>query len=282
MRWPTRRTRKPSWNGPPNSRSLPRHWLRRWWPASHRDGIVTLDAALLDAEISVLTAAAQEFFTDDTFDSAVAEIVRPHTAALNAHAQHGDPRVIELIRKCADLADDLGVAVDGPVGAGRRDDYALAAGADSGKSGPGTVARGVGTVNWSAVPAGVFDASEDTVDWRVELAGTAVNAVVQVELTGSSSPNGIAVRLRSDAIDGAGVLGADGRAAFAIVDAHQRPITESAAWEHDWRTATVTIGADVEESAQIRQRVRDFARSRLAQLAADAYLAEILAAKSDY
>ena len=33
------------------------HWLRRWWPASQRDGIAALDGALLDAEIAVLTAA---------------------------------------------------------------------------------------------------------------------------------------------------------------------------------------------------------------------------------
>jgi hypothetical protein len=44
----------------------------------------------------------------------------------------------------------------------------------------------------------------------------------------------------------------------------------------------VTIGADAEESAQTRDRIRDFARSRLASSAADAYLAEILAAESDY
>ena len=40
------------------------HWLRRWWPASDRDGIAGLDRALLDAEIAVLTAAAQDFFDD--------------------------------------------------------------------------------------------------------------------------------------------------------------------------------------------------------------------------
>ena len=52
------------------------HWLRRWWPASHRDGIAALDAALLDAEIALLTAAAQDFFADDTFDSDVAGLLR--------------------------------------------------------------------------------------------------------------------------------------------------------------------------------------------------------------
>jgi hypothetical protein len=38
----------------------------------------------------------------------------------------------------------------------------------------------------------------------------------------------------------------------------------------------------VEESAQTRDRVRLFARSRLAAPPADAFLAEILAAEADY
>ena len=42
------------------------HWLRRWWPASSRDGIVALDAAVLDGEIALLTAAAQDYFDDET------------------------------------------------------------------------------------------------------------------------------------------------------------------------------------------------------------------------
>jgi hypothetical protein len=258
------------------------HWLRRWWPASHRDGIAALDAALLDAEIAALTAAAEDYFTDDTFDSDVAAMLRPHTAALNAHVQEGDPRVLELVEKCADLADDVGVAFDGPVKASRRDDYALAAGTDPGRNTAGTVATGEVSVNWTAVPPGIFDAGENTVDWSVESAGPAVTAVVRVELSGGGSPNGVSVRLRSGPVSGAGVLGADGRAAFPLVDIGQRPMTESAAWDHDWRMTTVSIGADVDESALTRERVRAFARSRLTQPADDAFLAEVLAAESDY
>ena len=78
------------------------------------------------------------------------------------------------------------------------------------------------------------------------------------------------------------MLGADGRAAFPVVDFEQRAVSETAAWGHDWRTTTLTIGADAAETAQTRDRIRDFARSRLASPAADAYLAEILAAESDY
>lgn len=258
------------------------HWLRRWWPASQRDGIAVLDAALLDAEIAILTVAAEDFFSDDTFDSDVAEVLRPHVAALNAHVQESDPRVVELVEKCTDLADEVGIVFDTPVRSSRRDDYALAAGGDGGRTTTATVATGVGSVHWSAVPAGVFDAAENTVSWSVESADDAVTATVRVELSGLGSPNGVPVRLRSGAFGGEGALGADGRAAFPVVGPDQQSISESSAWDHDWRVTTLTVGAGGGESAQTRERIRDFARSRLAAPADDAYLAEILAAESDY
>ena len=258
------------------------HWLRRWWPASERDGIATLDAALLDAEIAILTAGAEDFFTDDTFDSDVAEVLRPHVAALAAHVQEGDPRIVELVEKCTDLADEVGIVFDAPVPSARRDDFALAAGGDFGRTTSATVATGVGSLQWSAVPSGIFDAAENTVDWSVESVDDSVTAIVRVALSGLGSPNGIAVRLHSGPFSGEGVLGADGRATFPVVDPDQQPVSETVAWDHDWRTTTLTIGADVAETAQTRDRIRDFARSRLASPAADAYLAEILAAESDY
>jgi hypothetical protein len=262
------------------------HWLRRWWPASQRDGIAALDGALLDAEIALLTAGAQDYFTDDTFDSDVVGLLRPHAAALSAHLHGGDPRVIELVQTCAELADDVGVAFGEAEPAPlRRDDYALAAGSDVGLRGSGAIATGAGSVNWGAVPPGIFDAAENTVDWRVEAADGFANAVVRVELSGLGLASGIAVRLRSGALCGEGVLDADGVAAFPLVDAQQQPVTESAAWDHDWRPTAVTVGADLKESVespQTRERIRDFARARLRAPADDAFLAEVLAAESDY
>jgi hypothetical protein len=134
------------------------------------------------------------------------------------------------------------------------------------------------------VPPGIFDAAENTVEWRID-AGEPVKAVVRAELSGMESAAGIAVHLRSGTISGAGILDADGAAFFPLVDENQRPITETIAWDHDWRTTVVSIGADVEESvesADMRQRIRTFARARLNHPASDAYLAEILAAESDY
>ncbi|SEH80012.1 hypothetical protein SAMN04489835_4291 [Mycolicibacterium rutilum] len=264
------------------------HWLRRWWPASQRDAIAVLDAAVLDAEVALLTAAAQEFFDDDTFDSDVTQLLVPHVAALDAAVTQGDPRVSALVDRCREIADDVGIALDlgldaaSDVGAGRRDDYALAAGTDGARRVPGVVAEGVASLNWSAVPPGVFDAAENTVDWTILADGDAVEAAVRVELLGLGSPNGIEVRLRAGALTGSGVLAADGRCRFPLTDADGRPVPESAAWNHDWRDTAVTVGPDVEESAQTRDRVRAVARARLNRPGDDAFLAEILAAEADY
>ena len=85
------------------------HWLRRWWPASRQDGIAGLDRALLDVEVALLTVGAQGFFTDDTLDSDVAELLAPHAAALISHAAGDDPRMVDLVRAGAGLADEIGV-----------------------------------------------------------------------------------------------------------------------------------------------------------------------------
>ena len=130
------------------------------------------------------------------------------------------------MRICADLADDVGVAFGeaDAVAAVRRDDYALAAGPDSRGHGPNAIATGNDSVNWAAVPPGIFDAAEDTVEWRVEAADGVTKAVVHVELSGSGLAEGITVRLRSGGFGGAGVLDADGR---SDVPSHGRGTSNS-------------------------------------------------------
>ena len=280
------------------------HWLRRWWPASRRDGIAGLDRALLDVEVALLTAGAQGFFTDDTLDSDVVELLAPHSAALITHLRDHDPRIRDLVQSGAGLADEVGVdgigwpelfaALDdssailaeklaGP--SGRRDDYALAAGSDAGPRGAAPIARGVASINWSAVPPRIFDAAENTVDWSVEVAGPAVVGVVRAAIVGPDPATGVAVQVRSGAVSGSAALDADGRAMLPLVDAQQRPMTESAAWDHDWPTTSVIIGAEISgvtETRETRERVRRWARARLDQPPGDAFLAEILAAESSY
>jgi hypothetical protein len=274
------------------------HWLRRWWPASGRDGIAVLDHALLDAEVAVLTAAAQAYFSDDTFDSGVDELLAPHASALIAHLRDGDPRVLDVVRAAAGLADEVGVdgpgwselqaALDDPdafteLAGGRRDDYALAAGAGGDARSTTAIARGVASLDWSAVPPGIFDAAEETVEWTIEAADAAPVAVVRAALIGPGRPTGIPVRLRSRIVSGTGTLDADGRALLPLVDAQTGPLTESLAWGHDWSQTSVTVGARVsEETPETRERVRQWARARLDRPADDAYLAEVLAAEAAY
>ncbi|PRC41325.1 hypothetical protein C6A85_000000116230 [Mycobacterium sp. ITM-2017-0098] len=259
------------------------HWLRRWWPASRRDGIVELDSTILDGELALLAAAAEGFFADDTFDSDVAELLRPHMSMLNGLAGLGDPRVAELAAACAELAEDLGVGAGSPIPAPTgRADYALVAGADGARGGAEAIATGVASVSWGAVPPGVFDAAEQTITWRVEADGEAATAVVRTELSGPGSPTGIPVRFSSGGVGGTGSLDPAGTATLALLDADSAPVTETVAWNRDWRQTAVTIGADIGEDRAVRDRVRAFARTRLRQPDADAFLAEILAAESDY
>lgn len=261
------------------------HWLRRWWPASYRDGIVELDDALLAAELALLTASAEDYFADGTFDSDVTELLAPHTEVLTALARLGDPRVGELVEACAELAEDTGISFETPLVAaqvGTRDDYALVAGAGAAGGSAEAVARGVASVNWAAVPPRVFDAAEGTINWRVETDGAVATAVVRTELSGPGSPAGIPVHVRSGAISGAGHLDGAGTATVALLDEDSVPVTETTAWSRDWRETAVRVGVEVGESPDVRERVRAFARTRLQQLGSDAFLAEVLAAESDY
>lgn len=252
------------------------HWLRRWWPASVRDGIADLDFAVLDAELAVLTAAAQEFFGEDTLDSDIEALLRPHRDALSAHRRGGDPRVAALAESGLELVDGVEIAEPAEVTAHRRrDDYALAAGGPTAQ--PDAIGGGTASISWSAVPSGIFDAAEDTVDWSVRGDGSG-GAVVEVRAEVSASAAGIPVRLRNGDVVISGVLDDRGVATLTL------PISESTAWNRNWATTSVTIGLEgaVAEGRETRDRLRGFVRSRLAAPAADAFLAEILAAESDY
>lgn len=273
------------------------HWLRRWWPASQRDGIAGLDRALLDVELAVLTAAAQDYFTDDTLDSDVAGLLDPHAPALHLHAWSEDARIRNLVRAGAELADELGVDAPGwaelsaavqdsgtaaLAPTGHQDDYALAAGADTGPRAAAHIGRGVASINWGAVPPGVFDAAEDTVAWNVEAAGPSVIAVVRAAVIGPEPATDIPVRVRSGSISGDGALDAGGQATVPLLDAQRRALTEPAAWNHDWPATSVAVGADITEPREARERIRRWVRARLEEPPPGAFLAEILAAESVY
>jgi hypothetical protein len=288
----------------PQALGIPRrlamgHWLRRWWPAGIRDGIVALDVPLLDAEIAVLTAAAQDFFSDDTLDSDVAALLSPHAGALGEHVRSGDPRVIDLVVRCVELVEDIGVSdpvheakwadlsvlIADPTAfelseQPRQDDYALAAGGDAG-SRTTAIAEGAQTIRWGGVPAGVFDAGEGTIGWSVR-ADPDVAVLVSTVVASGSDPTGIAVSVRSGMFNGSAILGPDGQAKIGFDGATGERMTETQAWAHDWSTTSVTVGVPVEETLETRDRVRSFAHRRLSEPGPDAFLVEILAAEADY
>lgn len=257
------------------------HWLRRWWPASRRDGITVLDRGVLDAEVAVLTAAAEDYFTDDTLDADVAGLLTPRGVAL---ASHRDPRVEVLAAQCRDLADEMGLEWEAQgVGVARREDYALAAGPADGSPSPGAIATGDVTIAWSVVPPGVFDAAERNLDWAVVSEGAVVTARLRAALSGPDSAAGIPVSLRCRPFHAVGVLDATGGAVLPVFDADGQPVDEARAWDADWSATEISVGATgPAESGELRDRVRVFARARLAAPTADAFLAELLAAESDY
>ncbi|WP_020103304.1 hypothetical protein [Mycobacterium sp. 360MFTsu5.1] len=253
------------------------HWLRRWWPASARDGINPLDAVVLDAEVALSTATLQDYFTEDTLDSDIAGLLAPHRQAFASTTASGDPRIVDLIRSCVDIAEQAGLgdwsevlAAQGPP---RQDDYALAAG-QPGAGGDGAIANGVASVSWTAVPPRTFDAAEHTIDWSVRARDGAVVADIRVATIGPA--DGIPVRLDSGSITGGGTLDVDGNATLPL------PATENQAWGHDWTDTTVTVGAGTGETEAVRDRVRRYVRARLAAPGPDAFLAEVLAAEADY
>lgn len=253
------------------------HWLRRWWPASARDGIPALDAVLLDAELALLTDEAGYTFSDDTLDSDATGLLHPHIAVLTGYLDSPDERIADLCTRALDLADGLGCrgAPQRRPAIPRRDDYALAAGT-AGTAATPAIAHGVASVNWAAVPPGVLDAAEDTIRWRIVPAGATVAARVSVALLGAGDSDGIGVRLDSAGVAVAGALNARGEATLVL------PVTESVAWNHDWAATTVVVGADVVEPAEFRARIRRFARTRMAAPPEDAFLAERLAAEAQY
>lgn len=257
------------------------HWLRRWWPASARGGISALDQAVLDAEVAVLTAAAQDYFTDDTLDADVSGLLARHGGALLSHR---DARVGALAARCQDLADELGLEWDTrDVGTARREDYALAAGGGDDTGPADTVADGQVTIPWSAVPAGIFDAAEDNLGWAVFCAGSIVSVRVRAALCGPDSAVGLPVSLHCGTFQATGVLDAEGRGIFPVFDVGGQPADEAKAWDTDWSATRVSVGADrADESRELRDRMRAFARTRLGSPADDAFLAEVLAAESDY
>jgi hypothetical protein len=104
---------------------------------------------------------------------------------------------------------------------------------------------------------------------------------VQAAVIGPGPATGVAVRLSAGSVSGTGVLDAAGGATVQLFDATEA-MTESAAWNHDWRGTSAMIGVSVGETAKRGSGSDDSRRSRLRDPVSDAFLAELVAAEADY
>lgn len=252
------------------------HWLRRWWPNSLRLGIPELDAVLLDAELAVLAADYEQVLTPGTLDADPVQLLAEHTEAdLMCLAQSDIDGHRRIGQQALALAHQAGLLLKSGRNQ-RRPDYALAA---SGPKLAGTraILSGVSTVCWQAVPPGIFDAAEKNLSWSLE-ANPAVTLQVSTALVPGADPSGIGFDVVVAGQRAAsGVLDADGRALVPL------ELTAEQAWQLTPDSVTVTVGADIDEPATVRDAVREFATARLGSCQeADSFLAERDAAASDF
>lgn len=79
------------------------HWAARWWPASHLDGIPTLQPDVLGLELAALTHTCQQLFDadDDQPDDCAAELIGDHEAGLDTLIQwwHSTPPSSDTARR---------------------------------------------------------------------------------------------------------------------------------------------------------------------------------------
>ncbi|MTE12462.1 hypothetical protein [Nocardia aurantiaca] len=234
------------------------HWASRWWPASTLDGIATLDPALLDRDIALLTEECESLVDG-------ADVLAPPA-----------PAVIETSLRASD--------------------YALAAGDGARPAGALVLARGTGGWDWRACPPGLVDASESAVSWQLVRDAGATAVAISVAAH-PDLPAAVPAHLRPWArIDtGHSELDTELRAADdtwigeSVLPAPASTVRIAIhvpGFGPDTGPRSTSAPAD----AALRQLVRDFASTRLREAAAPTVghtdlfaplLAEIAAAAAD-
>ncbi|MDQ1034477.1 hypothetical protein QFZ75_000893 [Streptomyces sp. V3I8] len=181
------------------------HWVARWWPTSHLDGIPAPEPDLLGLELAALTYECQQLL-DESGELEGSELLQEHLVALGPlirWRQSAAPprrldRVLRLIDDAADNAGLDGEALRRLRSALERDDheptatpldladifvrrqeFALAAGSPRTAT-RRVIARGSGTNDWCRCPPGFVDAAEDAVSWSVYALGAARRIEVEV------------------------------------------------------------------------------------------------------
>lgn len=252
-------------------------WARAWWPASEREGIPALDDTVLAAEIVTLIASLDELAGDSLDDEL--EIVRAahsrddYAALLAAE----DPAVRGLGERLFAVFE-WELPAETPELA-RRADYALAASGTQ-TTAADALASGTAPLEWQRVPARIFDAGETAIQWSVDARPDPVLHVL-VELLPGADASGIPVvakLLDKPESEVSELLDAGGAADLPL------PLSAAEVWSQNWDALRIRVGAagDGDEDATVRDRVRDYAQSRLGDDDALTLAAERQAAAEDF
>ncbi|TCK00650.1 hypothetical protein [Nocardia alba] len=249
------------------------HWASRWWPASTVDGIAALDPRLLHEEIESLTEQC-EMMLDGDLDERF-PVIEADQSRADADTG-GDSTPIDPARR-------------------RAQDYALAAGGADAADGL-VLARGSGGWDWRRCPPGILDAGANAVSWQVTRA--AGISTVRVSVVAAPDCRGVVPEhLRPHAwVRPVGSPAHPGHQPSPDADAEFTALHLGA----DSWTGTVRIPGppempteiiifvpgvgptDPADESAVRDRIREFARLRLAEPNGDQRLrAEAAAAEMD-
>lgn len=257
------------------------HWLRLWWPTSPAGDIPALDRVLLALEVAVLTVRCDALLGDgwDSGADLLAEVAATDVARVVADTAGAAALVAELPDECVEhwTQSELDAVRAGTLPVARHDDFALAAGGGPTLADTG-VASGRSSIDWAAVPAGIFDAAEGTLRWSVDLTQT-VRVSLTTELLAGADPSGLTVWVWSPpGVEATGTLDEDGRAELYL------PLEPAQAWTVQWSELIAGVGprdaSPRQDRRGARERIRALAWDRLA--GAGTFLAEERAITEDW
>ena len=192
--------------------------------------------------------------------------------------------VRSLDHELAELAEELELVLDDEVlpglsrslqvPAASRADFALVAAGAARPDEEGAIASGTAAVAWQGVPRGALDAIEYPIRWSVD---AAPDPTIRIQASTPGEPRraeGLRVVVEMAGRQLAeGTLDANARVGLPLA------LTAGEAWAADWTGLKVTVGVDVDEPAELRERIRQFARSRRGATDGLAFAAE---ADDDY
>ncbi|OFN74917.1 MULTISPECIES: hypothetical protein [Corynebacterium] len=199
-------------------------WLRDWWPTSAVDGVPKLSDEGLVREMNDVAMQVETIVDGYQFSR----------------------------------TEDTSVSLNRTRDNQAQSDYALVAGTVQECAITGPIFSGTSSPAWQGLPAHVVDATENPVHWHVEAAPNPVLDIQVLLADKQSNGEGLEVRvLRGPEELAHGYLDKRGFASVPL------GLTVAEVWLQDWTDVVVQVGVDVNESQEVRNRIRAFAQERL-------------------